>query len=161
MSANNKAEFSTLIAEALSFWGGEVTNFSLGVWWLSLQGYGMADLRKAFSIHAMDPDRGQFQPKPADTFTHQSSRVLGSHLTIIPALTTIGLHTISVCSEVPLIVFIGGESLEVNCRHEKFREFDRWLLRFSEEHPFQFEALGAAIALAMATLLVFAASVLR
>ena len=86
---------------------------------------------------------------------------MGSHLTIIPALTTIGLHTISVCSEIPLIVFIGGESLEVNRRHEKFREFDRWLLRLSEEHPLQFEALSAVIALAMATLLAFAAWALR
>ena len=51
--------------------------------------------------------------------------------------------------------------MEVNRRHEKFREFDRWLLRLSEEHPFQFEALSAAIALAMATLLALAASALR
>lgn len=39
---------------------------ALQVWWAALSMYDFAAVRRAFSVHMRDPDRGQFMPKPAD-----------------------------------------------------------------------------------------------
>jgi hypothetical protein len=66
MRVDELGTFRDFLTEALSFWGVQVSDFSLSVWWQAMQAYDMAAIRQAFSRHAMNPDSGQFAPKPAD-----------------------------------------------------------------------------------------------
>lgn len=66
MRAEELREFRELLEGALAFWGQSVSEFALSVWWQAMQPYGLAAVRQAFSRHAMNPDNGQFAPKPAD-----------------------------------------------------------------------------------------------
>lgn len=38
----------------------------IGIWFSALQGFDLPDVRRAFSLHVRDPDRGQYPPRPAD-----------------------------------------------------------------------------------------------
>jgi hypothetical protein len=66
MRASEFQDFRELLANALSFYRQDVTPFMLDVWWQACQGFELGQVRKAMTTHAMDPERGQFQPKPAD-----------------------------------------------------------------------------------------------
>lgn len=66
MESHEKPMFVELLTQALGFYGQAVSPFAIGVWWQACQGVELADVRRALTAHAMDPDRGQFAPKPAD-----------------------------------------------------------------------------------------------
>lgn len=66
MQDDHLREFRKFLTEALSFWGVQLSDFSLSVWWQAMQPYDMEAIRQAFSRHAMNPESGQFAPKPAD-----------------------------------------------------------------------------------------------
>ena len=55
-----------LITDALGFYGQSVSTFAIGVWWQACQRFDFELVAKALTAHAMDPDRGQWAPKPAD-----------------------------------------------------------------------------------------------
>lgn len=58
--------FGELITDALSFYRRDVSKFALSVWWQACQPYDFEQVAKALTAHAMDPERGQFAPMPAD-----------------------------------------------------------------------------------------------
>jgi hypothetical protein len=66
MHPSDRAPFATLMTQALAFYRQDVTDFTLDVWWQACQPFEVEQVRKALTAHAMDPDRGQFPPKPAD-----------------------------------------------------------------------------------------------
>lgn len=66
MAPHEKPEFVELLTQALGFYGQAVSPFAMGVWWQACKGFELADVARALTAHAMDPDRGQFAPKPAD-----------------------------------------------------------------------------------------------
>lgn len=66
MQRSDQADFAALLTDALGFYRQELSTFALSVWWEACQGFSMEQVRKALTAHAMDPDRGQFPPKPAD-----------------------------------------------------------------------------------------------
>jgi len=66
MQANQFQDFRELLTNALSFYRQDVSTFMLDVWWQACQGFDLEQVRKALTAHAMDPDRGNFSPKPAD-----------------------------------------------------------------------------------------------
>lgn len=66
MRSDQYQAFRELLTNALSFYRQDLTPFTLDVWWQSCQGFDIEQVRKAMTGHAMDPDRGQFAPKPAD-----------------------------------------------------------------------------------------------
>jgi hypothetical protein len=66
MTQNDRDEFGALLSQALAFYGITTSKFALGVWWQACSGFELEQVRKALTAHAMDPDRGQFVPKPAD-----------------------------------------------------------------------------------------------
>lgn len=66
MTENDRREFAELLAGALAFWGKQLSAFTLEVWWRALQPYDLATIRRAFSVHAVDPEQGRFAPMPAD-----------------------------------------------------------------------------------------------
>lgn len=66
MKASDRKDFADLMTDALAFYRQDATRFVLDVWWAACEGYELEQLRKALTAHAMDPERGQFPPKPAD-----------------------------------------------------------------------------------------------
>jgi hypothetical protein len=66
MRADELGAFRDFLTEALSFWGVQVSDFSLTVWWQAMRAYDIQACKQAFGRHAMNPDGGQFAPKPAD-----------------------------------------------------------------------------------------------
>lgn len=66
MNANDRKDFADLMADALAFYRQDLSTFALSVWWEACKGFTLEQVRKAMTAHAMDPERGQFAPKPAD-----------------------------------------------------------------------------------------------
>jgi hypothetical protein len=66
MTDFEKANFYTLVADALGYWRQDVSEFTLSVWWHGCKNYDYSQVSQALSDHATDPDRGQFAPKVAD-----------------------------------------------------------------------------------------------
>lgn len=59
-------EFRTLLQGVHDFYGRDLTNFGLSVWWQAMKPYDLAAVRDAMGRHCVNPDTGQFLPKPAD-----------------------------------------------------------------------------------------------
>ena len=66
MKPTDKPAFAQLLTDALAFYRQDVSTFALGVWWQACEGFELEQVAKALTAHALDPDRGQFAPKPAD-----------------------------------------------------------------------------------------------
>ena len=66
MTPEDRQRFAELIADVLGFYGQKVSQFGLGVWWQACQPFEFQAVQRALGRHAMDPERGQFAPKPAD-----------------------------------------------------------------------------------------------
>lgn len=66
MLPSQKTEFATLVGDVFAYYGKDSSLFITSVFWESLKGYELEAVRRAFTLHAQDPDRGQFAPKVAD-----------------------------------------------------------------------------------------------
>ena len=66
MKNTDKTAFYKLISEALGYWKQDASEFALNVWWSGCEKYSIEQVSKALSIHATDPEKGQFAPKIAD-----------------------------------------------------------------------------------------------
>lgn len=66
MIPRDRGEFANLMTQALAFYRQDCSDFALSVWWEACQRFDLEQVRKALTAHAMDPERGQFAPKPAD-----------------------------------------------------------------------------------------------
>ena len=66
MKAQHRPEFARLITDVLAFYRQDVSEFALHVWWQACEQFELEQVSKSLTAHAMDPDRGQFAPKPAD-----------------------------------------------------------------------------------------------
>jgi len=66
MKPTDRPAFAQLLTDALAFYRQDVSTFALGVWWAACEGFELEQVAKALTAHALDPDRGQFAPKPAD-----------------------------------------------------------------------------------------------
>jgi hypothetical protein len=59
-------EFREGIAGVYAFYGKDVSQFAADVWWNAMQQFDLPAVTEAFNRHLMNPDTGQFLPKPAD-----------------------------------------------------------------------------------------------
>lgn len=66
MQPNDRAAFKARLTDVLSFYRQDLSKFALGVWWQACEAFELDQVAKALTAHAMDPERGQFAPKPAD-----------------------------------------------------------------------------------------------
>lgn len=66
MTESDKPNCGRLLSDALGFYRQDVSQFTLDVWWAACNRFDIEQVRKALTAHALDPDRGQFAPKPAD-----------------------------------------------------------------------------------------------
>lgn len=70
MNATDKKDFALMLAGSWAMCGKGVTPAMLEMFWNALRAYQLDDIRRAFGLHAIDPDQGQFAPKPADLIRH-------------------------------------------------------------------------------------------
>ena len=66
MQSTDFEQFSATITGVYQFYGKEASSFALDVWWQAMRGYDLVAVKDALGRHAMNPDTGQFLPKPAD-----------------------------------------------------------------------------------------------
>ena len=66
MNDNQRAEFSVLLTSALEVFNQKTTPGVINVWWNALVKYDFNIVEQAFGAHIVDPDVGQFAPKPAN-----------------------------------------------------------------------------------------------
>lgn len=96
MRATDKPEFKRLMGDAMAFYRQDVSTFALSVWWQACERFDLEQVRKALTAHAMDPERGQFPPKPADIVrvlqgTH-TDRALIAWGKVFDAMRTVGQY---------------------------------------------------------------------
>lgn len=66
MQPNEFNEFRALLAGVHDFYGRDLSDFGLSVWWQAMRPFDLAAVRDAMNRHVMNPDTGQYLPKPAD-----------------------------------------------------------------------------------------------
>ena len=66
MQQSDTAAFNGLVADVMAFYRQDVSEFGMSVWWQACQGFDLEQVRKTLNAHAVDPERGQWAPKPAD-----------------------------------------------------------------------------------------------
>jgi hypothetical protein len=66
MQPNEHPKFLEALAGVHDFYGKDLSEFAGQVWIEACRGFELQQVTKALSAHLMDPERGQFMPKPAD-----------------------------------------------------------------------------------------------
>lgn len=66
MVEQDRKRFVQLITDVLAFYRQDVSDFAVSVWWEACKPFDFEQVSKALTAHALDPERGQFAPKPAD-----------------------------------------------------------------------------------------------
>ena len=66
MQPSDAKQFRTLLSGVFGFYGKDLSEFALSVWWEAMRPFDFAAVRDALNRHAVNPDNGQFLPKPAD-----------------------------------------------------------------------------------------------
>src|SRR5260363_342723 len=57
--------FQALIQGVYDFYGKDLSRFTLSLWWCAMRPYDLAAVTDALNRHCVNPDTGQFLPKPA------------------------------------------------------------------------------------------------
>lgn len=96
MQAADKPAFKALLGDAMAFYRQDVSKFALSVWWAACERYDFEQVSKALTAHAMDPERGQFAPKPADIVRQlegtQTDRSLIAWGQVLEAMRSVGAY---------------------------------------------------------------------
>lgn len=66
MEPNDKPPFLKLLEGVYDFYARELSPFSISVWWEAMRPFSLAAVSGAFNRHCVNPDNGQYCPKPAD-----------------------------------------------------------------------------------------------
>lgn len=66
MTPNDFDQFSGMFNGVCELYGKKSSSDLEALYWQLLKGYSLQDVTRAFHQHAMNPDSGQFMPKPAD-----------------------------------------------------------------------------------------------
>lgn len=86
-----------VLAGAHDFYGKEMSAFAVDVWMLACESFDVEQVTKALSAHLMDPERGQWMPKPADLVRQlegtQTDRSLVAWGKLYQAMQRVGAYT--------------------------------------------------------------------
>lgn len=106
MKVADKPQFMKLLTDVMAFYRQDVSPFALSVWWQAAQPFDFEQVSKALTAHAMDPERGQFAPKPADLVRQlqgtNSDRSLIAWGKVLDAMQRVGAYS-SVVFDDPVI----------------------------------------------------------
>lgn len=123
MNQNDRSKLIEVLSGVHDFYGKDLSKFAIAVWEQACDSFDVEQVTKALSAHLMDPERGQFMPKPADIVrqiqgTH-GDRSLIAWGKVLDAMQRVGAYA-SVCFDDGIIhasiVDMGG--WKVLCRSE-------------------------------------------
>lgn len=106
MAPTDRENFYELMSDVYAFYRQSVSPFALGVWFEAMTPYDLHAVRDALNRHCVNPDNGQFLPKPADVVkliaggTQDAALVAWAKVT--QAISTVGRYR-SVVFDDPLI----------------------------------------------------------
>ena len=66
MTNEDRLGFAELLKGVYDFYGRDLSDASITLWWEATKQFDLDVIRKALGQHVMNPDTGQFIPKPAD-----------------------------------------------------------------------------------------------
>jgi len=66
MRIEDREPFAQMLAATFELYGKEISESVLMVWWSSMERFDLDVVREALSRHVLNPDSGQYLPKPAD-----------------------------------------------------------------------------------------------
>lgn len=104
-------KFYEVLAGVHDFYGKELTPFAAQVWQQACKQFDVEQVTKALSAHLMDPERGQFMPKPADIVrqlqgTH-GDRALLAWGKVFSAMSSVGAYRTVVFDDPVIHAVIG------------------------------------------------------
>ena len=106
MQPTDHARFVELLRGVYDFYGRDVSEFTLEVWWEAVKHLDLAAIAQAFTQHCRNPDAGQFPPKPADIVRHlggtTQDAALQAWAKVDRAIRTVGTYA-SVVFDDPII----------------------------------------------------------
>jgi hypothetical protein len=106
MTNDDRAGFAELMTAVYSFHRIELTKTALTVWWMALKHYDLPAITDAVGRFLMNPDQGQFLPKPADVVRMMHGTTVDSALLawsmVERAVRSIGPYE-SVCFDDPIV----------------------------------------------------------
>lgn len=66
MKPEEKSKLFKLVSAVYAFYRQDTSEFALNVWWQAMQPFDHEAVADALNRHCVNPDSGQFMPKPAD-----------------------------------------------------------------------------------------------
>jgi hypothetical protein len=106
MQADDLEMFQESIEQVYAFYGKDCSRFALDVWWQALKPFDLRAIQDALGRHCVNPDNGQFMPKPADVMRMMEGSTLDSAVQawtkIERAITSVGTYQTVVFDD-PLI----------------------------------------------------------
>lgn len=66
MQPRDRAEFLAALRCVYALYRADLSEGVIGIWWTAMQQFDLPAVKEALGRHAMNPDVGQFLPKPAD-----------------------------------------------------------------------------------------------
>ncbi|NSX14984.1 hypothetical protein HTY52_12950 [Cupriavidus taiwanensis] len=106
MKPQDATRFTRLVSDVSAFYRQDFSEFAGRVWWQAMQPFDFEAVAEAFNRHAVNPDSGQFMPKPADIVKMLQGTTQDSALVawakVDRALRTVGTYR-SVSFDDPLI----------------------------------------------------------
>jgi hypothetical protein len=66
MKPNDQLRLAAVLADVHAFYRQDFSEFALNVWTMAMEPFDIAAIERALGQHAMNPDSGQWCPKPAD-----------------------------------------------------------------------------------------------
>lgn len=97
MQQLERTDFADLITDVMAYYGKDISDFLLDVWWNACESFEMEQVAKALQKHAADPERGQFAPRVSDvarvllgTSTDRATLAWGK---VLEAMSAVGAYT--------------------------------------------------------------------
>ncbi len=66
MHERDRSSFFALLSDVFSFYRQDLSTFTGNIWWNAMQPFDFHAVHDALTRHCVNPDNGQFLPKPAD-----------------------------------------------------------------------------------------------
>jgi hypothetical protein len=70
MQDSDKSEFMAMLEGIFLSYGKDINISVYRIWWGAVRQFSIEEIDKAFNAHVMNPESGQYLPKPADIIKH-------------------------------------------------------------------------------------------
>lgn len=105
MTPADQAEFGALLRATYALYRAEFSGAVIAIWWEAMRAFDLAAVRDALGRHAMNPDAGQFLPRPADVVRMLCGSTLDAALVAwtraMDAVASVGTYE-TVCFDDPI-----------------------------------------------------------